>query len=58
MLKFPSTVPTRSASPASPLDEEPTRFILAPPWPSSRTTSRNQGPCCAELSEARDASPC
>ncbi len=58
MLRCPSTAPTRSASPASPLDEEPTRLSAAPPRPLSRTTIRSHGPCWAQVSEARDAWAC
>ena len=40
----PSTACTRSVSPASPLEEEPTVVSCAPPVPSSRTTMRSQRP--------------
>ena len=51
MLRCPSTAPTRSASPARPLEDEPTRLTAAPPRPSSRTTIRSHGPCWAQLSD-------
>ena len=58
MLRWPSTARTRSVRPARPLDDEPTRVTTAPPRPSSRTTIRSQAPCCAQLTDARDAWAC
>ncbi len=58
MLRCPSTALTRSASPARPLEDEPTRLTAAPPCPLSRTTIRSHGPCWAQLRRARDAWAC
>ncbi len=57
-FRRPSTACTLSVSPARPLDEDPIVVNCAPPMPSSRTTRRNQVPCSAQETDARDAWAC